>query len=136
MLVLFAYGSLLDAASRARTLPDPADVAVLGPVRVSGVRVAANAQRDGTEGDVYLGLVPCAGASAWGVLLRVTTARARDALVRREALYRLVPLGGGVHTFVTLPRHRLATPRPNGVSAAYRAMVRRGFATHGLPRPL
>ena len=132
MPIVFAYGSLLNAASRRATLG--ADVPwSRACVRPSwGYKRAFNVRGEGETEEVYLGLAPSSpGQCVPGVLLHVTPAELAR-LCRRERYYRPVrvphdaldPPTHGVVTFYPLARHTLAVPR--APSRRYRRLVQHG----------
>lgn len=151
---VFAYGSLLQPDSAAKTLGRPVELADYVPVRVQGwTRTWTVADRVRCTGDGrehlarFLDLAPGDGASVAGALIRVTPDELRR-LQRRERNYRMEEItadcrvvhgrplaeGGRRHTrivtFVGLPAHRVG----DGVGVVpqrYLALLERAAQFHG-----
>lgn len=151
-MLVFAYGSLMDPSSQARTLPPRTGRAAF-PARCDGFeRVFGVAfPNDGSQGDkeylasdgrrppfvLFCDIIPKAGSSVNGICLRLEQAEL-DLLGDRERRYRLVRLDGlavswdgqplgDVWAFVGLPRFTKPAALSEGVvPAAYLAAVTRG----------
>lgn len=85
-MLLFLYGTLLDAATLARHSGDPGLPRRLRPARLEGFA------RTGLRGTPYPTLVPRPGAAVAGALLRAGPAARQKLAAYEGADYRLVPV--------------------------------------------
>lgn len=138
-MLLFVYGSLLDDASRTRTISRDACAVVCVATLPRCVGYIVEPNVGSAKGPVYLGLRRSARPlDVHGIVLYVKRGIARLRWRERKyTLRRIGTLNGKcVHAFVPRTRWQLAAPADERMSAEYRQTVCRGAAQHGLPSPV